>query len=246
MLADLRLAFRFLTRLPIDSADWQQGDLGRAAWAFPLVGVLVGLLAGLVYALARGLGLTPLLAALAALAASALATGALHEDGLADMADGLGGKDREGRLAIMRDSRIGTYGVIALTLVLLARVAAVSFLSGTAEVLAALVVAAAAGRTAMALPMAIVPPARPDGLSAEAGRPSWEWLAAAVGVAGLALAVSGVKGLLAVVLAFAAALLVGLLAWRKFGGQTGDVLGAAEQLGELAALCAIVALTRGY
>lgn len=243
MLADLRLAFRFLTRLPIDSADWQPGDLGRAAWAFPLVGVLIGLLAGVVYAAGRGLGLTPLIAAVAAVAASCIATGALHEDGLADMADGLGGADRERRLAIMRDPHIGSYGTIALVLALIARVAAISYLSGTAAVLGALVLSAAAGRTALALPMALLPAARADGLGAEAGKPSWEWVAAAFGLVGLAFVLVGLKGVLALGLAFAAALLVGLLAWRKLGGQTGDVLGAAEQMAEIAALCALVALT---
>jgi len=243
MLADLRLAFRFLTRLPIDSADWQPGDLGRATWAFPLVGVLIGLVAGVVYAAARGLGLTPLIAAVAAVAASCILTGALHEDGLADMADGLGGAEREQRLAIMRDPHIGSYGVIVLVLALIARVAAISYLSGTAVVLGALVLSAAAGRTALALPLAILPAARADGLGADAGKPSWEWVAAAAGLAGLAVVVVGLKGLVALALACAAALLVGLIAWRKFGGQTGDVLGAAEQMGEIAALCALVALT---
>jgi adenosylcobinamide-GDP ribazoletransferase len=250
MLTDLRLAFRFLTRLPIDSSDWQQGDLGRASWAFPLVGVLIGLAAGVVYALGRGLGLTPLIAGVAAVAASVILTGALHEDGLADMADGLGGKDKESRLAIMRDPHVGTYGVVALTLTLIARVAAISYLSGTATVFAALVVSHAAGRTAIGLPLAMLPAARADGLGADAGRPSWEWVAAAAGLAGLAIVVvspgsftDGLKGLLAVLLAFAAAVIVGLIAWRKFGGQTGDVLGAAEQAGEVAALCTLVALT---
>jgi adenosylcobinamide-GDP ribazoletransferase len=243
MLTDLRLAFRFLTRLPIDSSDWQQGDLGRASWAFPLVGVLIGLAAGVVYALGRGLGLTPLIAGVAAVAASVILTGALHEDGLADMADGLGGKDKESRLAIMRDPHVGTYGVVALTLTLVARVAAISYLSGTATVFAALVVSAAAGRTAIGLPLAMLPAARVDGLGADAGRPSWEWVAAAAGLAGLAVVVVGFKGLLAVALAFAAAVIIGLIAWRKFGGQTGDVLGAAEQAGEVAALCTLVALT---
>src|SRR5260221_5975761 len=85
MLSDLRLAFRFLTRLPVDPADWQTGDLGRAAWAFPLVGVLVGLIGGVVYAAGRGLGLTPILAAIGAVGALVWVTGGLHEDGLADM-----------------------------------------------------------------------------------------------------------------------------------------------------------------
>jgi adenosylcobinamide-GDP ribazoletransferase len=243
MLADLRLAFRFLTRLPIDSSDWQPGDLGRASWAFPLVGVLIGLIAGLAYAAAVQLKLSAWLAGSIAIAVSIWATGALHEDGLADMADGLGGKDKEQRLAIMRDARIGTYGVIALTIVLLARISALASIGGTATVLAALVVAFAAGRTAIGLPLAILPAARADGLGADAGKPSWEWVAAAVGLAGLAIVMIGFKGLLAVFLAFVAAALVGLIAWRKFGGQTGDVLGAAEQMGEVAALCTIVALT---
>jgi len=243
MLSDLRLALRFLTRLPVDPADWHPGDLGRAAWAFPLIGVLVGLLGGVAYAVGRGIGLTPILAAIAATGAMVWVTGGLHEDGLADMADALGGGNREKRLDIMRDPHIGSYGVIALVLLLSARVFAVAGIGATGAALGALVIAAAAGRAAIAVPLALLGPARPDGLGAEAGRPSWEWLAMALGLLVLATVMEQRwTGAAAVLLAFAAAALVALVANAKFGGQTGDVLGAAEQLAEVTALAALVAL----
>ena len=109
--ADLFSAAAFLTRLPVPAAHVPTGGLAQAARAFPVVGAGVGAAAGGVLWLAAQAGLPPLVCALLALAAAALVTGALHEDGLADLADGLGGgRDREAKLRIMRDSRIGAFG----------------------------------------------------------------------------------------------------------------------------------------
>src|ERR1700730_16316122 len=121
---DLRASIAFLTRLPIGRAPASSGaDISRAAWAFPLAGVLVGLIAAVIYALAHKLGWPAWIAAALAVAATLATTGCLHEDGLADTTDGFGGgSGRERKLEIMRDSRIGTYGACALTLSLVLRV----------------------------------------------------------------------------------------------------------------------------
>lgn len=118
IIADLRMAASFVTILPVASSkSAADGAIARSTWALPVAGLMVGLAGALVYKVSSRFGLTPNLAALLTLAATALITGALHEDGLADTADGLGGgRTRERKLEIMRDSRIGTYGVCALIL----------------------------------------------------------------------------------------------------------------------------------
>ena len=166
--SDLRTALVFLTRVPLRAAR-PEGDsppLGRAVRAFPIVGAMIGLFAGIVYAIGAGIGLPDIVAAVLAVGAVALVTGALHEDGLADMADGLGGgKTRERKLAIMRDSRIGAYGVITLVVVLAAKVGAIADLGGTGLVIAAMVAAAGVSRAAMPAVMLWLEPARADGLA---------------------------------------------------------------------------------
>src|SRR5262249_8153233 len=145
-LADLQVALGFLTRLPVGAV----GSLGNAAWTFPLVGLIVGVLAALVFAIARGLSLPHEIAAILAVATAIALTGALHEDGLADTADGFGGGvERWQRLAIMRDSRIGSYGVIALVMSVLIRVEALAALPGPGRVAAALIAAHALSRAAL-------------------------------------------------------------------------------------------------
>jgi adenosylcobinamide-GDP ribazoletransferase len=168
-----------------------------------------------------------------------LLTGGLHEDGLADMADGMAyGRDREQKLAIMRDSRIGTYGVCALTLSLMLRVSALAAIARPGAVALALIAAHAAGRAALPACMRFIPPARSGGLSAAAGRPPVPGVAAALllGVAALGLALGVTRALAALTLAAVAVLMMARLAVRQIGGQTGDVLGATEQLVEIAVL----------
>ena len=143
------------------------GDVARASWALPVAGLLVGLLGAAVYSIAIGLGLTSGPAAMLALATTILVTGALHEDGLADTADGLGGgRTRERKLEIMRDSRIGTYGACALIISLALRWSALAAIAYPWSVAAALPVAHAAARAGVPAFMWLVPPARSDGLSA--------------------------------------------------------------------------------
>ena len=116
----------FCTRLPLVGATPIAGStIAKAAWAFPIAGLVVGIVGAVVYALAHRAGVPAWPAAALAVAATLLATGCLHEDGLADTADGFGGgKTREQKLDIMRDSRIGVYGVCALIMSLLLRVGA--------------------------------------------------------------------------------------------------------------------------
>lgn len=248
-LGELLLALVWLTRLPVwrvlpDPAP----ALSVSVWAFPLVGALVGAVAACMWSLALWLALTPMLAALLAIAAMMLLTGALHEDGLTDLADGLGGNNPEQSLEIMRDSRIGSYGVIALGMVTAARVGALAALPW-AEGAMALIAMAALSRAGMAAALALVPPARRDGLGHAAGRPG-------AGTVGLALALAGLAVILAMIfdpahrldwpVAVLALMLaqiwVARLALRRLRGQTGDVLGAMQQAGEAAGLLALSAL----
>lgn len=242
--SDLQVAAAFLTRLPIRTpADAGMAALGRAVRCFPLVGLGVGLLGGVVYAIAQGLSLPPLPAAVLAVAAIVLATGALHEDGLADTADGFGGgQGRDRKLAIMRDSRIGSYGVIALVLMLALRIGAIAALAETEVVVAALIAVHAGSRAFVAAIMWREPLARSDGLAAGAGRPSQVAMLWAAGIGALVtLIFTGVDAILAVGAGAVVALAIAWLARRQIGGVTGDVLGAVQQGTETAMLLALVA-----
>ena len=239
---ELRLATGFLTCLPVAGpAASPTGALAEASWAFPVVGTAIGLIGAAVYALAAALGLPPLASALLTLSATAAATGALHEDGLADSADGLlGGSNRVTRLAIMRDSRSGPYGVLALIFSVGLRAAALAAIGDPVRVAAALVAAHAAARGGLPLVLRALDPARDDGLGALAGRPeaSIAWTAAAIGAAVALVALRLGAGMAALIVGGAAMALAAGLARRRIGGYTGDVLGAVEQVGETVMLLA--------
>jgi adenosylcobinamide-GDP ribazoletransferase len=238
--ADLKASIAFLTRLPVARTTAASGaDIARAAWAFPLAGVVVALIAAAVYALAHKIGSPPWVAAALAVAATLAVTGCLHEDGLADTADGFGGGEgRERKLDIMRDSRIGTYGVCALTLSLMLRVSAIASLGNPVVVLWALVAAHGAARAALPVFMALVPPARSDGLAFAAGRPSGERVvtASVLGILLLAIGLGPTLGIMALILLLVVIALMGWLSVAQIDGQTGDVLGAVEQVCEIAVL----------
>jgi adenosylcobinamide-GDP ribazoletransferase len=253
----LRTAAAFLTIVPGEpgtapgtaiqeageDAALDGGFLHGAMAMFPFVGAAVGALAGAVLILADGLGLPPLVAAFVALAVLVAVTGALHEDGLGDVADGFGGgRARDDKLSIMRDSRVGTYGVVAIVFSLGVRAAALAAVPAVLGA-AALIAAAALSRAMLPGVLHSLPPARAAGMGAEAGRPPMQTVAVAVGIGGLIalVAVGAVTALLAVALAVLGAALVALLARRQIGGHTGDVCGAAQQTAEVAALLAIVA-----
>jgi len=206
--------------------------------------LVIGAIGGIAYVIASALALPTLAAALIAVAATALVTGALHEDGLADTADGFGGgATREAKLDIMRDSRIGTFGVLALIFSIGLRVVAIADIGTRWHVFAALIVAHALSRGVLPAAMHRLDPARDDGLGAGAGRPEQNQVLIALAIA-LAIAVVAIglrAGLSAAIVAGIVALAIGWLAQRQIGGQTGDVLGAIEQGAETAALLAAAA-----
>jgi adenosylcobinamide-GDP ribazoletransferase len=241
----LLCAVQFLTRLPTPSfVDFEPGWITRSARYFPLVGLGVGGACALVL-LAAGQAWSGALPALLAVAAGVLITGGFHEDGLADTADGLGGGHTSARrLEIMKDSRIGTYGALALGLILAIKVAALATLPLTTAALA-LVAAHGAGRTAavavMVLGRHVGDPSNakykpaPDGVS-----PGEFLLAAALGLWPLALL--GLPGLVGAAVGGVLALLLALTARRLIGGHTGDVLGGVEQACELGVLLGVSAM----
>ncbi len=234
---DIAAAFALLTRLPgFSGAPIERG--ARAAWAYPFVGAAMGLGAGVTGALALWLGLAPAFAAGLALVAGIMATGALHEDGLADTADGLwGGWDPERRLEIMKDSQIGSYGVIALGLSLILRWAALSALFAAGGAIWALIGAGALSRAGMILPMATLPHARDGGLARRTGQVEADTAWLAVGVAAvIALLALGFGAIWAAIVVLALAFVLRALARAKLGGQTGDVLGATQQVCEITVL----------
>lgn len=240
---EFRLAVMFLTRLPVGRLA-HPPPLPDSVWAFPIVGALHGAIVGGVYWGLHSLGLSALVSALLAIVAGIVASGALHEDGLADCADGFGGGwTRERKLEIMRDSRIGTYGALALILVLTLRVAIISETETVADAIGALVGLGALTRGLLPPMMLLLPAAREDGMTAETtGRLSVAVVAVAVAL-GLATAVLLVPhvaaAIAATLLAFAA---VSWLAMRQIKGISGDVLGAAQVTGELGGLLASLGL----
>ncbi len=242
LVADIKQSAAFLTRLPVTVPPGTPSHaLATAMRVFPVVGAGIGLAGGLVFAFAAWLGMSGWLCATFALAALILITGALHEDALADVADGFGGgRNRDAKLEIMRDSRVGTYGVLALVIAVLARVAALAALENPGQVIALLVAAGAASRGVMPIVMHVLEPARTDGLGAGAGRPdrSTVYWAAAI-VLGIAVVTLGIAAAV-VCLAAAAAVAWGMarLAQTQVGGYTGDVVGACGMLAEIGFLAA--------
>ena len=238
----LALSVGLLTVIPAPAVAMSPLVAGRAAALFPLVGALIGLLLG-----GLGLGLDRFLppgpTAALLLAAATLLTGGLHLDGLMDTADGLaGGRDPERRLAIMRDSRVGAAGVAAGVLAILTQFASLSELPGQTR-LVALVAAGAVSRWAVLAAMALFPAARPEGLGA-AFRAGVTLPVAAVGT-GLVLIVALLTrplGLLALLAATVAMLLLGRALARRLGGLTGDAYGAIAAATETTALVAAVAI----
>jgi len=244
LIADLKIALSFSTRLPLlQSAPLAGSDLARASWALPVAGALVGLVGALIYWLSYHMSLPTLAAATLSLAATVIATGCLHEDGLADVADGFGGGvTRERKLEIMSDSRIGTYGACALVLSLLLRIGAIANIAQPTSVLWALLAAHIGARAMLPAFMWFVPPARPDGLSAAAGRPPdiSVIVAALIGAVALGVGLGPAAGLIAFGTIIIGALVMAWLCRRQIDGQTGDVLGAVEQVTEILVLLVAV------
>jgi adenosylcobinamide-GDP ribazoletransferase len=252
----LAQCLRFYSRLPVPATPWEIDphalpDFRSMAPLVPLAGAIIGLFPALLLALALWLGFGTLLSAALCVAALTVSTGAFHEDGLADTADGFwGGATRERRLEIMRDSLIGSYGACALILGFTLRIGTLATLADRLHpVEAAMVVIAAAtlSRTAGLTPLTLLPPARQDGASHAVGQPTRgalrfaALLAAAIAlVLGLASAwpLAGIA--LMIVLAALSASVLTRLSSRLIGGQTGDVAGAVQQLAEIAAMMGLL------
>ena len=248
-MGSLILALRFLTVVPVPGRESAGPPaLGRAAWWFPVVGLMLGGALALA-ALAVDALFPPLVAATLLLTGWKVATGGIHLDGLADSLDGLAGRDPARRLAIMRDSRIGVFGATGLVLFCLLAVSALAALSPSLR-LRLLVLAPVIGRVAPVLAGAWVAPATPgQGLGAAfvAGLPRWAGLVHVAAVGALAAWLLGIWGVAVAAAGWSVALLAGALVARRIGGLTGDVLGAVVETAELGALLAAAAAAhRGW
>jgi adenosylcobinamide-GDP ribazoletransferase len=244
LLIDFWSCLGFYTRLPVPKGTPRTlADFSRAAWAVPVAGACLGACAALLMEMSSKLGFPPLLAAPLAVSCAIILSGALHEDGLADCADGFfGGTTPERKLEIMRDSRIGTFGTLALILSLYVRVASLALIAGESLGLAGAVLigAAAFSRTVALIPLAVLPPARDNGSGFAAGKPELAALMIAACLAvffALAPVLAGaapIRPITAIAVATGVAYALVPFAWKHIGGQTGDVVGAAQQFSEIA------------
>jgi adenosylcobinamide-GDP ribazoletransferase len=237
---DFRVAGLFLTRLPFQpKGDLQTQDLARASRCFPLIGLLIGAISGAVFMMGAELNLYPLACAFLAITAGALVTGALHEDGLADVVDGFGGgHTKEDKLRVMRDSHIGAYGVLALILSVGLRASILAGLLGPGMATVTLVGAAVLSRSLLPGMMYLMPRSRTDGLAAGAGRPTFRAAIIAFCLGSLIAwpFLGGGVAIVALICALISALIMAFIAHRQIGGYTGDVLGATQQITEIAIL----------
>jgi adenosylcobinamide-GDP ribazoletransferase len=243
-LDDVLNAMAFLTRLPLSRCTGAAApDFARAYRAFPLIGALIGAAIACVDLLLLRAGLSAIPAAALALGAGMLLTGALHEDGLADVADGFGGGgDKAGKLEIMRDSRLGTFGALALLVAFVAKVGALAALP-RGDIALDMMAVHALSRAPLAVIAARMSYARDEGLAVTAGRPDAKTAFAACVVAVLIVLICLPFGeaIKAMLVDAVAAFCMAVLAQRQIGGQTGDVLGGAEQVGEVALLALLAA-----
>lgn len=235
---DFFAALMLLTRIPV---KWDKispdhpPNMHRCLWAYPFVGMLLGSITAIVY---FGFSLTTIpssVAVVITLCFLIFLTGAFHEDGLADTADGFGGgHDKQAKLEIMRDSRIGTYGGLALIAAFLIKIFALIELSQT-EVIKILIIAAVYSRLMILIMLILLEPAREDSLSTQSGKPSGNILLFAIAgslfVAGLIINVR--VALIMFVVAVTITYLFSRLARRQVGGYSGDILGASQQISEI-------------
>lgn len=257
MVVDFARALRFFSRLPVPALPFERDphalpDFSRMTRMLPLAGAVIALPGAFMLLAAIALGLPAISGATLAVAVTLIASGGLHEDGLADCCDALGARgDRERRLTIMKDSTIGSFGAAGLILALIMRVsivAGIADLAGAPAAAAALVSMAGLSRWMALWLMVRLPPARTSGASASAGRiHKRDFIIAgaiALALATLLLTASLDLLALAIVVLFAGAivLLCQILAHRLIGGQTGDVIGATQQLCEIAALTTVLIL----
>lgn len=243
-LRDVHLAFALLTRLPLPQlvfADTDARPAAHGAWAYPLVGLAVGAIVLAMVWMLDSLGALPAVAGGIAILVGVLVTGAMHEDGLADCADGFwGGWTPERRLEIMKDSQIGAYGVLALLLVVGIKWALLTQLIGNGAVVGAVLTAAVMSRGVMVWVMGTLPSARDTGLAKQTGQPGRHAVWAALGISVCVSALSiGTQVVFVGALAGVSGLALMQLARTKIGGQTGDVLGGTQQVIEVIVLLGI-------
>lgn len=242
--ADIWAAFSLLTRIPIPVDHDEAGARGAiATWAYPVVGAALGAVAAFIGATAAAFGAPAGIVAALALATLVVLTGAMHEDGLSDCADGLGGGlDKAKRLEIMKDSRIGAFGATALGIALIARWSGIEALVDNGTLFRALIAVGAISRVPMVVAMFLMPNAKDDGLAAGVGLPPHTSVVAAL-VIGFVICMiaTGWSGIFVFFWALVAATPLLVFARRLIGGVTGDILGGTQQLAEIAALAAVVA-----
>ncbi len=246
----VRVALQFLTRLPVGKIDaFDASEIARAAKYFPLAGGIIGAISAAAL-LASAIVLPQPVPIVVALAAAVFITGALHEDGLADSADGLfGGTTPERRLEIMKDSRIGTFGILALLIALGFKAAALIPLDPMSAA-RTLVVAHAGARLAAvaamwALPYAGDPALAKSGPLATAVTSPELAIACMIAVAIAVTCLTPATLIAGFIAGLLAAACVTIVAKRRIGGITGDVLGATEQAFEAAFLVAASAVIAG-
>ena len=245
-LNDMGVAFCLLTRIPLQPPEIAFERSKQAVWAYGIVGIVWALVVWSTCIITSTLGLSNPVSALLGLAAGTILTGAMHEDGLADSADGLwGGFEKERRLEIMRDSKIGVYGIIALFLTFLLRWQLLTHFFDLSLSLTALLVAGSFSRAVLGVIMVYLPFARSDGLSHGVGRPpktpAYFGLTLTVLTAFL---VMGLIGLAACVVGSMAAWACAATAKNKISGQTGDILGATVIITEIAIMTTIFSFLR--
>jgi len=236
--ADIAICVVFFTRLPMVDFEARDRKLGDAIWAAPLVGVVIAIIGLFVLTVASAFGVPRWPAAALALAATMLATGCLHEDGFADVADGFGGgKTQERKLEIMHDSRLGTYGAVALVMSVLVRWSALAAIGPSVELLCALIAAHVASRAVFAELIRDTPLAVQSGLAASVGPVSRDTARIALGFGAAGLLFLGLWGAICAAV-FTAAVVIAFrtLCLRQIGGLNGDTLGAAQQLAEITIL----------
>lgn len=237
---DIPAALGLLSRLPIKVNDAKAVERSAAStWAYPIAGAIIGGLLGVIAWGCLALGLPTSICAGVVLGAGWMITGGLHQDGLADCADGFwGGYTPERRLEIMKDSQIGTYGVLALILITGLQWIALSTALNSLNAIITLAAIGAISRAPLPAIMHGLTQARTSGLSHSVGQPTRNTALIAAGIGAIACLGLGVTAL---VIASLAALACALLAKQKIGGQTGDTLGATQQIIEVSLLIFIVA-----
>lgn len=239
MIQKFLLSLSFFTRLPLGKRDFESLTLAQSAAAFPIAGAMIGTLDGAFYLAMLGLGLPNNIAACLTIIFHLILTGGLHEDGLADSADGLAsGRNHEQKLAIMRDSQIGSYGVLALISIISLRANIIASFTGNFSTILIFIATAACSRAFLAIFMRNIPYARSDGLVSMAGKPNTKQTIITIFIGSCSLFITG-KIFAALIAIFSLAIIyiiIKHITIKNFGGITGDILGAVQQISEVALL----------